>query len=375
MELQKILFKFFPPPEFLQTRSAGLSISEDAVRVIEFDEHKGQPFLSHFGEQELPEGVIKDGEIQKPEELQKILRAFRKKHELNFVRASISERKAYIVKMEIPRVENSEIRSVIETHLEEYVPVSVAEAIFDYQILKEANTPKDSLNLEVSVIDEKVAESYLQVFEETGLTITSFENEAQAVARAVIPEEEKDTCMVVDFGGSRTGIYIIVNGSVDFTTSIDMGGSSLNQLFKDKFSVEKNEARKIINEFDCNAFLENEENEKTAVLMSFISAFRDEIRKHFFYWQTHKDASSQEGEIQRIILTGSESVLKGLPQYMAGGLNAPVELADVWGNVFDFNEYIPDVSHRDSFRYGGAIGLAIPSIEDSLRVVKGNKKR
>ncbi|HET8574681.1 MAG TPA: hypothetical protein VFM02_00725, partial [Candidatus Paceibacterota bacterium] len=78
MEFQKTLFTFFPPPKFLMTRAAGLSLSEDAVRFVEFGDRSGKPILAGFGAKQIPEGMLKDGEIGKPEDLKKILRDFRK---------------------------------------------------------------------------------------------------------------------------------------------------------------------------------------------------------------------------------------------------------------------------------------------------------
>lgn len=361
MEFQKKLFKFFPPPAFLTTRSAGLAISETALRVVLFSENKGKPVLDIYAEKQIPAGVIEDGEIKDPEQLKNLLKAFRDENELDFVRASIPERKSYIVRMEIPRVKNAEIREAVEAKLEEYVPVAASEAVFDYDVLGITGTNCDMLDLEVSVIHRKVAENYLRVFEGSGFILSSFENEAQAIARAVVSPKDLGTTMIVDFGDARTGIFMVTKGSVDFTTSIDMGGKNLEKMFQEKFSLKPNEVQDIKRNFDCNAYLVNEEKEETAALMSYVSALRDEIGKHFIYWQNHKDANMVDTDIEKVILSGTEATLGGLAQYLRTSLNAPVELANVWVNVFDFNEYIPEITRRDSFKFASAIGLALAS--------------
>ena len=54
---------------------------------------------------------------------------------------------------------------------------------------------------------------YLELFQGTGLTPLSFEIEADAIGRAVIPAGDKGTYMVMDFGKNRSGIYIVSEGA------------------------------------------------------------------------------------------------------------------------------------------------------------------
>ncbi|HET8575365.1 MAG TPA: pilus assembly protein PilM, partial [Candidatus Paceibacterota bacterium] len=286
----------------------------------------------------------------------------RKEHDLHFIRASVPETKSYIVKMELPRVADAEVRDAVEIHLEEYVPIPSRESVFDYKVLGFSGRDCSRMNLEVSVVHERTIQGYLEIFGGTGLTVASFENEAQAVARAVVSKNDPSTCMIVDFGAFRTGIYIVANGSIDFTTSIEMSGNMLSNMLRGKFLLSPEEIEEMKRTFDCNVFLLNEEQEAAGALMSFVSAFRDEISKHFVFWQTHRDEKNDVDKIQKIILTGSESILTGLAQYLSGSLDISVELANVWQNVFDFNEYIPEIGKRDSFQYSAAIGLALPSV-------------
>jgi Tfp pilus assembly PilM family ATPase len=103
--------------------------------------------------------------------------------------------------------------------------------------------------------------------------------------------------------------------------------------------------------------------------MSFIAAFRDEISKRLTYWETHRKDTGKDngdaGSIEKIILTGSEASIAGLPEYLSGSLDTQVVFADVWKNVFDFDEYIPEIEAKDSFKYAGAIGLALEGLKSS----------
>ena len=117
------------PPSYLEMSAAGLDISDQAIRFMEFAKSKDGLIPTLFGEEKLPQGVIVSGEINKKDELIKILSSIKRKYRLNFVKVSLPEEKAYFFKTEIPKVENSEIRQTIEFRLEENVPVRADEAL------------------------------------------------------------------------------------------------------------------------------------------------------------------------------------------------------------------------------------------------------
>src|SRR5690349_4444091 len=108
------LFDAFPPPKFLAVPFAGLSISDSAVRCIEFRRRHGGFHVEKFAEKPLAPGVVTGGEINNKDELIKVLSALKKELKLEYVKVSISEEKAYLFTAKIPIVKNEEIISAIE---------------------------------------------------------------------------------------------------------------------------------------------------------------------------------------------------------------------------------------------------------------------
>ena len=58
-------------------------------------------------------------------------------------------------------------------------------------------------------------------------------------------------------------------------------------------------------------------------------------------------------------LGGGDSNLTGFAEYLATGLMAPVELANVMVNVNSLDRYVPEINFRDSLSYATAMGLAL----------------
>lgn len=353
---KKLFADILPPPRFLEMPSAGLDISDERIRFLEIVKNKNGLVFGRHGEKNIPAGIISVGRIKNPGELKKILVSLKDEHDLDFVRVSLPEERAYLVKIEVPKVPESELRESISFSLEEHVPIPPEEAVFDYQVIKESKTRKGFLEVAISVIPKKEMEVYLELFRGTGLTPLSFEIEADAIGRAVIPAGDKGTYMVMDFGKNRSGIYIISEGATRFTSTIDIGSESLTKIIKEHFGASGAEIEKIKNELGLSKSKDNQE--LFSALLETVSVFRDEINKHYLYWHDYKQSGGDKN-IEKIILSGGGANLLGLPEYLSASLRVPVEIGNPWINLNSFDNYIPPVTKNRSLGYATAVGLAL----------------
>ncbi|MBM2817591.1 MAG: Type pilus assembly protein PilM [Parcubacteria group bacterium] len=343
--------------------AAGLDISDQTIRVIKFSKNKDGLSLNIFGEEKLPQGLIVSGEINKKDELVKILKSVKQKYSLDFVRVSLPEEKAYFFKTEIPKVENGEIRQSIEFRLEENAPIRADEAIFDYGLISQDHVKSDHLDVIVSVIPKLVAESYADLLDKSGLTAVSFEIESKTIVRSALKKGERGSVMIINIRDSVTVVTLVRDGTVRFTSSFGMGGNLITEALKKIFSVSFEEAEKIKNEK-----LYSENKESIAIffsLASIVSAIKDEISKFYSYWLAKNDSGGESGgKISKLILCGKDSAIVGLKEYLSQSLRINVETAEVWSNIFSLNRRVPEINFLDSLNYAVAIGLAAPEDEN-----------
>ena len=348
-------FQFFPPPQFLQMPTVGLDISDAAMRFVELIETRNGLVIGRFGERAIARGVIESGEVKKPADLRAVFIDLKKEFNLEYVAVSLPEERAYLFGLHLPNLKYNEIRGAIELGLEEHVPIRADEALFDYNIIKETETATE---VNVSTVPRALIDSYLEAFSGTGITPTAFEIEAESLARSVVPENDTQTVMLVDFGRTRTGIAIVAKGVVGFTSTVPVGGGALTLAIAKHLSISPDEAEKMKRENGVVGGAGNEE--LSLALMATISVLRDEVNRHFTYWQTHDDDyGKKRPTINKIYLCGGDSNLAGFAEYLATGLPVPVELANVLVNVNSLDKYVPEISFGDSLRYATAIGLAL----------------
>lgn len=353
----------FPVPRYLAMPAVGLDISDDAVRFLELEPKSGHFEVMRYAARNFPLGVVHEGHVRDKKKLQDTISEFAKDYDLNFANVALPEEQAYLVNMQIPRVAPSEVRGAIELQLEENVPISGVEAIFDYMILGDTSRQKDHIDVAVSVLPRLAVEEYLSIFHGTGITPREFEFESQAMARAIIPHNDLGTFLVADVGKMVTEIFIVAQGVVQFSASLDVGGHYFTQAIEHAMKVSYDDAEAL--KIKHGIILSPEGKQVYDAMIPVIQDLRMRFMRHYSYWQTHH-GDKMGGNIEHVYITGGGANLKGLPEFIANQLDVSVSVANPWVNVCSFDDYIPPLSQRESLGYAAAIGLALRSQDHKI---------
>lgn len=353
------LSRIFPPPRFLVAPAAGLAISAHALRFAEFEGSRGHLRLTKYGEAEIPDGVFAGGEVKDRDALKAILLAFQKKHKLHFVYASVPEQPSFILFLELPRMPRNEIRKNLLGRIEQHVPFSANDIVFDYEntlCAEPENT--GALCLGVTILPQKIAADYSFLLAECGMEPLSLELGAHALSRALLLEENTGAYMLVDIDAAETGISIVNANIVRFTATITMGGTMLTEAVERGLSVSPEEAARIKK---LVGLKKTKGMDMAGILTPPLSTLRDEIKRYYLYWHTHTISNEAAAlpRIQKIILCGEEAGVPGLADYLRGSLKETVVLANPWRNVNPLTEYTPSLSRVHSLRFATAFGLAL----------------
>ena len=356
----RFFFKFFPVPKIISASSFGLDISDESLKFIELVMTKNGMRVGKYGEEVIAPGIIESGKIKDSKKMEEILLALRKKEGIKSVRVSLPEEQVYLFALRLEKKGLKSVKEGIELALEEHIPIQAEDAIFDFNLIKEDT---QSLEVQIAAIPKQIIENYLSIFKNSQIRVQSFELEAQAISRAVIKDGDMGTYMIVDFGKKRTGIFIISAGIVMFTSTLDVGGEIMNEMIQKSFNISAEEAEKMKKQYGLERNVANKEI--FAVLLNSVSILRDEISKHFLYWHTHKDEENNNNpSIKKIILCGGDSNLIGLADYISISMKTPVEMANVWTNIMNTENYIPEMSFKQALSFSAALGLALGDYKD-----------
>jgi type IV pilus assembly protein PilM len=356
-----VLSRIFPPPTYLTMPSIGVDISDNSLKYVSFEpisRPEKMRKLEQWGEITIPNGAVQRGQVNVPNQLASVLKEFKSETGAEFIRVSLPEEKAYLFETEIKRnIPLKEVRGLLEFRLEENVPISSKDVLFDYKILPGVDSDR-VVKVAVAAYASKTVQKYYDACIEAGLRPLSFEVESQAIARSVIPKDISGAVMLVDFGKTRTGIGIVYNNTLLYTSTIDIGGDQLSLSLRNVLGSKITES--VITNLKNNEGLirKIDSSEVYDTLISTISVIKDELAVRMQYWHL-RNGNSDVRRISSVIICGGSSNLKGLPAYLTESLGVPCIRGNVWENTFSLDDTVPVIDIRHSYGYSTAIGLAL----------------
>src|SRR3989344_9302882 len=273
--------------------------------------------------------------------------------------AAPPEEAAYIFSMHVHENSSREqTLSMIEFELEGRVPIAPSAALYDFDIIMKHD---DGVGEEIAVVvfPRDLAESYAEAFALAKVNLLSLEVEANSIARAVSGNSAEPITLLVDFGRLRTAFAVLKFSKPIFTSTVEVGGETIDRAIIEKLSLSPEDATAFKNE---QGFLAEGGKGSPGVeaISGTISALADEVARHYQYWDTRRNERGERvTPVERVFLVGGGANLKGLPDYIAARVQAECTRPHVWQNVCSFDDYIPPIDRRESLQYATAIGLAL----------------
>lgn len=309
-------------PEFLNLKpeTFGLDISDLSLKIAKLRKKDGFSSLASFGESEIKPGIIEGGEIKDQDGLVENLKEAVKnvkgeKLRTQYIVASLPEEEAFIRVIQMPAMEEKELKKAAYFEAENYIPLPLEKVYLDSQIISVAEKSSKMLDVLIVAFPKEVADCYLSVFCKAGLKPTAFEVESQAISRALIKKGTKDrSLLLLDLGATRTGLSFFSKRSLRFTATI--------ATISESFSTED-----LVNE----------------------------IKKHIDYYK-----GSESKELAEVLLCGGRANSKDLQALLSRELAIKVSLGNPWVNILpEPVKEIPELSFEDSLKYTTALGLAL----------------
>lgn len=314
---------YFPVPDYLLLANSGITLTDKSAKFAQFKQTSKGLELVHFVDIPFNPGVISSGYINDTEEVKKALEYLKNLYDIRFIKATLPEERAYVFTTEIDKVPYEDLREAVAFTIEENAPVSLEKSIFDFDIVGSTEGPK--IKVAVTVVTYKGTVLYTDIFESAGLSPISFEIESQVIARAIIPKGDKRTQLIVNISTEKTGMYIIEDEVVHFTSTSPFGARSVSGAYSD------------------------------------VHDLKSELRKIFAFWNTRLDSHGVPvKKIEKILVVGDEATKEDFVSEIMSDMAIEYTLANVWVNALSFEETVPNIPFKESLACAAAIGLSLP---------------
>lgn len=357
--------RYFPTPEFLLPRACGIDISDASIKWMTLS--RGEPFsrqVTAWGELPLTPGVVVGGIVHDVQALSEALAHVAPQlGGVGAAHAALPEEAAYVFDMSVPQgTPLDQILSMIEFEFDGRVPIPPSAAVYNFNVIQEHENGTDE-EISVVVFPREVSETYAAAFAGAGFQLLSLEIEARSIARAVSSSEASEPItLLIDFGRARTGFAVLKRGIPIFTSTVELGGDAATKAVQKALSVTPDEAQHFAN-FEGLLQKDGKKSSGTEAIVGTASALADETARHYRYWDTRRNEHGERvTPVGKIVLVGGGANMNGLPEYIAGRVQAPVERGNIWRHITGFADYIPPIDRRTSLQFATAAGLALRDI-------------
>ncbi len=325
---QETFLDSFPVPEYLLLSTSGIAITDKGVKFIQFrrKSFSNNRKIIHSHKILLPIGAVDSGFINDKNAVVAALKELKSLHDICYARATLPEERAYLFTATIDKVPFEGLRDAVAFIVEENVPVSLPESVFDFEIIE--NDPQSSkIKVSVTVLPKEVVNIYIKIFEAAGITPISFDLESQAIARVIIPRGDRRTTLIINLGEKKTGFYVVKDEVVEFSTTPAHGIPPLGVA---------------PNLYDLKA----------------------EMRKVFGFWgaRVDRDGATQK-KIEKVLLCGAGSGNAEVVRELMSECLVEYALAEVWINSTSVPDRVSAKIIENPLEYLAAIGVALPRSE------------
>ena len=312
----------------------GLDVGTSALRAARVSSSRGGCQLAAFAQIPLPDGAVVDGQIQDGEVVSEAIARLWKRSKLGSdkVVIGLANHRVVVRQVELPYLEEKELRASIRFQAADHVPMPADEAEFDFDILNEFTTDEGERKMNVLLVAAatEMVEGFVDTVQAAGLDVAGVDLSPFAVARAVSPEARGEVGAVgaqaiVDVGAGVTDIVIHVGGEPRFVRILLIGGDGITDALARELSLSPEQAEGL--KFDLSKGVAD--SDAYDIVAREVDLLVEEIRGSIDYYTTREN-----GEVvSSVLLTGGGSLSQGLLQKLELGLQTKVELATPFAGV------------------------------------------
>lgn len=303
----------------------GLDIGTSEVKAVELTDFGDSVKVTGFG----------SGRIHAAEDLPEVIRQVFADSGIKCrrVATSVSGRSVIVRYLNLPVMENDELKGALRYEADKYIPFEIDEVAIDGQKLEEidsaAGGESEMKSLLVAVKKDLIQE-HVSLIQDLGLTPVVIDVDSFALGNAFelrnlhsprLEDENKITALV-DIGASKTNINILKGSTSCFSREVYMAGNSLTEAIVCDIHLEESEAEEL------KRNPQGREGEVQGAITPVLDDLANEIHLSFDYFENQFD--QQVGDIY---VSGGSAMSHGLTEAFERIFDRGIHLWDPLENV------------------------------------------
>jgi type IV pilus assembly protein PilM len=307
----------------------GVDIGTSSIKVCQLKETRRGYILVRAGYAELAQQTIVDGQVMDAgrvvEALQRVFQEAKIRQK--DIALSVSGQSVIIRKITVPMMTPAELEEQIHWEAEQHIPFDIKDVQVDYQVLRRRPEASQMELLLVAAKRDQIND-FAQLARDAKLKPVVCDIDAFTVqnvfelSRGLPPDQ---TIALINVGASVASLNVIAGGVSAFTREITTGGNAITEEIQKQLGVPFDQAEA----YKCSGSGQSQTSatgmipeQAIRVIESVTDSIAGEIQRSLDFFQ----ATTGEGDIGRIYLTGGTSNLAPLAQAIERRARVPVEV-------------------------------------------------
>ena len=339
----------------------GLDIGSSSVKAVELAGKPGALSLVNLGFEGLQPDTVVDGQIMELNDVSGVISGLFASHQFKTdrVAAGVSGSSVIVKNIIVPQMTREELEESIDWHAEEHIPFEISDVSLDYQVV---GSGADSLHVLMAACKRDFVANLKQAIQLAGKQPAVIDVDAFALQNCYeVNYEPADNLAValLNVGASTMNINILRGVRSVFTRDVSVGGNQYTALLQKELGLTYEQAEQVKRGNAAPGGFEGVDIDGALETVSDMLAL--EISKTFDFYRATAD---DDGSVQKILISGGGSKLKGLPEYLSNRFEIPVERLDPFRRInFDARRFDPDYMREVVPEMAVAVGLALRGVD------------
>ncbi|MFZ2310029.1 MAG: type IV pilus assembly protein PilM [Patescibacteria group bacterium] len=334
----------------------GVDIGDSSLKLVELKKKGKKIYLSNYA---FSENVsdIKFTKIDDTVYLAKAINKVCKESNIKAKRvtASLPTFAVFSSIINLNNVEKKNMAEAVADEARKVIPLPLEEMKIDFKIMP-AIAGADRANSRVFLTGspKKLVRKYIDIFKAADLELLNLETETFSLVRSLLGSD-KSTVMIVEIGANSTDISIIKESIPVLNRSLEICGNTITKDLATAMGLDAVQAEQFKIDLSIS---EKGNGELLPIIVKTIAPIVSEIEYMLDFFNM-----SNQGKVEKIILSGGGSMLTGLPEYLSDKLNLQVIVGDPFSRVVYAEELRPVINEVGP-KLAVAVGLALRDIEN-----------
>ncbi len=354
----------------------GLDIGSSAIKVVQLRKKHGKAILETYGEVALgPYAGVSVGQATNlpPNKIAEAVVDLIREANVTSKNAALSIplRSSLVSLIELPKVDERELKQMIPLEARKYIPVPISEVTMDWWIIPKEDElyldfvqsgdsqgereKKEKIEVLVVSIHNEIIGHFNQIVRDCGLSASFFEIEMFSAIRALV-DQSNAPVMIFDMGAAATKLYVAERGVIRSSHIINKGGQDITLSIAQGMSLPVDRAEQLKRDI-ASQDQAVQKNIRDIVSLTVDYIFSEAGNVMLNYQKRYNRS------ISKVFITGGGAAFSGLADLAKKAFQTDIVVGEPFEKV-ETPAFLSEVLKVTGLDFTVAVGLALRKLQE-----------